>query len=323
MVRRSLTGIKPTGEIHLGNLVGAVRPALALQSQYRAYYFVADYHALTAGGEPEELRASSRAIAATFLAFGLDIERSALFMQSAVPEVCELTWILACQLPPGQLDRGHAVKAAREAGREINVGTWLYPVLMAADILLYDSDIVPVGADQKQHVEVARDIALKMNHRYGEGTLRVPEVSIQERGAAVPGLDGRKMSKSYRNAIPLWQTSKQLRKRVMRIVTDSRGVDEPKEPETDTTFQLYALFAQPEQVDDLRRDYLRGGLGYGHAKQALFEVLDAQLAEPRERFHHWMDHPTALDDVLAAGAQRARQAARVTLDRVRARVGLL
>jgi tryptophanyl-tRNA synthetase len=319
---RSLTGIKPTGDIHLGNYLGAVRPGLALQDRYTAYYFVADYHALTTSDDPDELRQASRAIAATFLAFGLDPERHVLFRQSDVPGVCELAWILACQLPPGQLERGHAVKAAREAGRDVNVATWLYPVLMAADILLYDSDVVPVGADQKQHVEVARDIAIKMNHRYGEGTLKVPEVSIQQEGAAVPGLDGRKMSKTYRNAIALWQTPKALRKQVMRIVTDSRGVDDPKDPDTDTTFQLYRLFATPDQVEDLRRAYLAGGLGYGHAKQALYEVLDAHLAEPRERYHHWMNDPSALDDVLAAGARRARAAAHATLDRVRERVGL-
>ena len=322
MQPRSLTGIKPTGEIHLGNYLGALRPALALQERFTAYYFVADYHALTSSTDPQELRRASRVIAASFLAFGLDPAANVLFRQSDIPEVCELTWILACQIPPGQLDRGHAVKAARDAGRDINVGTWLYPVLMAADILLYDSDIVPVGADQRQHVEVARDIAIKMNHHYGEGTLRVPEVSIQERGAAVPGLDGRKMSKTYNNAIALWQTSKQLRKQIMRIVTDSRGVEDPKDPDTDTTFQLYELFASPEQVSEMRRAYLAGGLGYGHAKQALFEALDAHLAEPRDRFHHWMNDPAALDDVLHDGAARARSAARQTLARVRERIGL-
>jgi len=319
---RSLTGIKPTGEIHLGNYVGAVRPALALQERFTAYYFVADYHALTASTDPAELRRASRVIAATFLAFGLDPKNHVLFRQSDIPEVCELTWVLACQIPPGQLDRGHAVKSAREAGREINVGTWLYPVLMAADILLYDSDIVPVGADQRQHVEVARDLAVKVNHHYGEGTLKVPQVSIQQRGAAVPGLDGRKMSKTYNNAIALWQNPKSLRKQIMRIVTDSRGVEDPKDPETDTTFQLYELFASPEQTSEMRRAYLAGGLGYGHAKQALFEALDAHLAEPRERFHHWMNDPAALDDVLREGATHARSAARQTLARVRERVGL-
>lgn len=320
---RSLTGIKPTGEIHLGNYLGSVRPGLALQDRYTAYYFVADYHALTTVTDPQELRAASRTIAATFLAFGFDPSSNVLFLQSAVPEVCELTWILSCQIPPGVLDRGHAVKAARDAGKDINVGTWMYPVLMAADILLYDSDIVPVGADQRQHVEVARDIAIKVNHRYGEGTLRVPEVSIQEQGASVPGLDGRKMSKSYQNVIGLWQDPKRLRKQIMRIVTDSRGVSEPKDPDSDTIFQLYSLFADPGAVAELREAYLAGGLGYGHAKVALFEVLNAHLSEPRDRFHHWMEHPTDLDDVLASGAARAREAARATLQRVRQRVGLM
>lgn len=323
MALRSLTGIKPTGEIHLGNYLGSVRPGLALQDRYTAYYFVADYHALTTVTDPQELRAASRTIAATFLAFGFDPSSNVLFLQSAVPEVCELTWILSCQIPPGVLDRGHAVKAARDAGKDINVGTWMYPVLMAADILLYDSDIVPVGADQRQHVEVARDIAIKVNHRYGEGTLRVPEVSIQEQGASVPGLDGRKMSKSYQNVIGLWQDPKRLRKQIMRIVTDSRGVSEPKDPDSDTIFQLYSLFADPGAVAELREAYLAGGLGYGHAKVALFEVLNAHLSEPRDRFHHWMEHPTDLDDVLASGAARAREAARATLQRVRQRVGLM
>ncbi len=322
MALRALTGIKPTGTIHLGNYLGAVRPGLALQDRYTAYYFVADYHALTTQDDPEALRRASREIAATYLACGLDPAAHVLFRQSDVPEVAELTWILACNTGFGWLERGHAVKAAREAGKAINVGTWLYPVLMAADILLYDSNVVPVGRDQKQHVEIARDIARGVNTRFGEDTLVVPEVAIQEGGAAVPGLDGRKMSKTYDNVIPLWAPSKRLRKRIMKIKTDSRGVDDPKDPDTDTTFQLYTLFASPEQIAELREAYLRGGLGYGHAKQALFEAVDAHLAEPRERYHHWMDHPAELDAVLAHGAERARTAARATMARLRERVGL-
>jgi tryptophanyl-tRNA synthetase len=319
---RALTGIKPTGEIHLGNYIGAIRPGLALQDRYVAYYFVADYHALTTSDDADELRRASRTIAATFLALGLDVQRHVLFRQSDVLEVGELTWILACQLPVGQLERGHAVKSAKEAGKVINVGTWLYPVLMAADILLYDSQIVPVGQDQKQHVEVARDIAIKVNHRYGEGTLVVPEVAIEEGGAIVTGLDGRKMSKSYGNVIPLWAEPKVLRKIIMKIVSDSRGVDDPKDPDTDPTFQLYRLFAPPDRVAEMRAAYLKGGIGYGHAKQALYDEVEAQLQEPRERFRHWMQHPADLDDVLLTGAARAREAARTTMARVRDRVGL-
>ena len=322
MALRSLTGIKPTGEIHLGNYIGAIRPALALQDRYTAYYFVADYHALTTSEDASELRHASRTIAATFLALGLDVQRHVLFRQSDVLEVGELTWILACQLPVGQLERGHAVKSAKEAGKVINVGTWLYPVLMAADILLYDSEVVPVGLDQKQHVEIARDIAVKVNHRYGEGTLVVPEVAIEESGAVVPGLDGRKMSKSYGNVIPLWAESKALRKTIMKLVTDSRGVDDPKDPDSDVTFQIFRAFAPPDQVEQLRVAYLKGGLGYGHAKQALFEAVDGTLAEPRERFRYWMAHPAELDDILAIGASRAREAARTTMARLRNRVGL-
>lgn len=321
-MRRSLTGIKPSGEIHLGNYLGSIRPALELQDRYAAYYFIADYHALTSLRDGPALRQRSLEIAATFLALGLDPERTVLFRQSAVPEVCELAWVLSCLLPVGQLDRGHAVKAARDGGREINAGTLFYPVLMAADILLYDSDIVPVGRDQKQHVEVARDVALKVNHAYGEGTLVVPEVSIQADVGLVPGLDGRKMSKSYSNIIPLWAPPKKLRKKIMRIVTDSRGVDEPKDPESCTVFALYRQLASPAASAELAARYRRPGLGYGHAKQELFEAVDAVLAEPRQRYRELMAHPERIESVLSAGAQRARSAAEVTLGRVRQRAGL-
>jgi tryptophanyl-tRNA synthetase len=321
-LQRALTGIKPTGRIHLGNYLGAIAPAIALQERYPGYYFIADYHALTSVENAEDLRAATRETAATFLALGLDPARTVLFKQSAVPEVCELAWILGCQIPIGMLERGHAVKAARDGGFEPNVGTWYYPVLMAADILLYDSGIVPVGRDQKQHVEIARDIALKMNFRYGEGTLVVPDVSIREDVAVVPGLDGRKMSKSYGNAIDLWAPAKPLRKAIMRVVTDSRGVEDAKDPDSCNVFNLYKLFGTAGQVADLRERYVAGGLGYGTAKQELFELIDARLAEPRERYLEWMAHPDRLDAVLAEGADKARRAAMATLGRVRERVGL-
>ena len=321
-MHRALTGIKPSGHVHLGNLLGSIRPALGLQRNYAAFYFIADYHALTTVDTAMELRTATREVVASWLALGLDPERTLLFKQSAVPEVNELAWILSCQIPVGMLDRGHAVKAARDGGREPNAGTLYYPVLMAADILLYDSDIVPVGQDQRQHVEIARDIAQKVNFRYGEGTLVVPEVSVQEAVAVVPGLDGQKMSKSYGNEIPLWVPSKQLRKLVMRIVTDSLGVDDRKDPDTCTVYQLYKHFAAPEQVQDLARRYRAGGLGYGTAKQELFEVLDAALAPARDRYEALVADPAHLDEVLASGGQRARTAAATTLARVRDRVGL-
>lgn len=322
-MQRSLTGIQPSGELHLGNYLGAIAPAIELQEHFQAYYFIADYHALTSVADPQVLRDGAREIAATFLAFGLDVERNIFFRQSAVPEVCELAWILSTVIPVGQLDRGHSVKAARDGGREVNAGVLFYPVLMAADILLYDTHIVPVGRDQKQHVEIARDIAVKMNHRYGGDTLVVPEVSIRDEVAVVPGLDGRKMSKSYGNTIPLWSTARKLRKGIMRIVTDSRGVDDIKDPDTCNVFSLYRLFASESEIAELRSRYLGTGFGYGHAKQALFEAVDAHLAAPRERYHDLLRNPADIDDVLAIGARRAREAAQPTLDRVRSRVGLV
>jgi tryptophanyl-tRNA synthetase len=321
-VRRSLTGIQPSGTLHLGNLLGCIRPALELQTHHEAYYFVADYHALTSVQDRERLQHESRVIAATYLSFGLDVEKNLLFRQSAVPEVCELAWILACQISTGLLERGHAVKAAKDGGREVNAGTLFYPVLMAADILLYDSDVVPVGSDQKQHVEMARDMAIKLNHRYGDDVLVVPEVSIQEEVGVVPGLDGRKMSSSYGNGVGIWDSPKRQRKLLMKIVTDSKGVDEPKDPETCNVFNLYKLFANPAQCADLADRYRGGGLGYGHAKQEVFEIIDAQLLEPRARYEEWMAHPDRVDAVLAEGGLRARRAANATLARVRGAIGL-
>jgi tryptophanyl-tRNA synthetase len=322
-VRRALTGIQPSGRIHLGNYLGSILPALELQRDHRSVYFIADLHALTTTRDPARLRVATREIAATFLALGLDVEAQCLFRQSDVPEVCTLAWILACQVPVGVLDRGHAVKAAKDDHREVNAGTLFYPVLMSADILLYDANVVPVGKDQKQHVEIARDMALKMNHHYGEGTLVVPEVAIREEVGVVPGLDGRKMSKSYDNSIPLWSTSKELCKTVMKVVTDSLPMEAEKNPDTDNVFNLFRLFASPEQRDALAARYRAGGLGYGHAKQELFEILDAHLADPRARYDALMADPGAIDAVLAAGAEKARSHATVTLDRVRRAVGLV
>lgn len=318
----ALTGIQASGQLHLGNYLGAIQPALELQQEYTAYYFVADYHALTSNKEPEKLRASIREITATMVALGLDTDKHSLFRQSDVPQVVELAWILACQVGVGMLDRGHAVKAARDGGREPNAGTLFYPLLMAADILLYDTNIVPVGQDQKQHLEITRDIAIRINHHYGEGTLVVPEVSIREGVGQVPGIDGRKMSKSYGNGIELWAPSKRLRKRCMKIVTDSAEPEDPKDPEKDNVFALYRLFASEADVAAMAARYREGGLRYGDAKQALYEELEAHLAEPREKVRALLEDPDAIEDILQKGARKARQKAEQTMDRVREAVGL-
>jgi tryptophanyl-tRNA synthetase len=318
----ALTGIKPSGSVHLGNYLGMIRPAIAFQEKVDPYYFIADYHAMTQASDGEALHRETLELTATFVALGLDLSRAALFRQSAVAEVCELAWVLGCVMPIGQLERGHAVKAAKSAGRDVNVATMYYPVLMAADILLYDADIVPVGKDQLQHVEVARDLATKVNHLFGEGTLIVPEVSVREDVGAIPGLDGRKMSKSYGNQIPLWAPPKRLRKLIMKIKTDSLDVAAKKDPVSCNVFQLYKLFASEEQIAALAARYQAGGMGYGEAKQALFESVDAELKGPRERYEALMADPAQLEEILAAGAVRANAMAQRTIKRVRDRVGL-
>ncbi|MCB9676619.1 MAG: tryptophan--tRNA ligase [Alphaproteobacteria bacterium] len=321
-MQRALTGVQPSGHIHLGNYLGSIVPALELQRSYRAFYFIADYHALTSIRDPAALRESSRQVAATFIALGLDTDTHCLFRQSDVIEVCELAWILACQINTGMLDRGHAVKAARDGGREPNAGTLFYPVLMSADILLYDANVVPVGRDQQQHVEIARDIAQRVNHHYGEGTLVVPEVSVRDEVGTVLGLDGRKMSKSYGNAIHLWDPPKKLRKTIMKIVTSSKEMGEPLEVEGDNVLNLYKLFATPAQLADIEGRYRAGAVGYGHAKQELFELVDGQVAEARARYDALMANPAEIDGILEAGADKARASARATMERVRAAVGI-
>lgn len=321
-VKRSLTGITPSGTPHIGNLLGAIRPAIALAETHESFYFVATYHALTTQRDPAQLRRRTWDVAATWLAFGLDPEKTVLWNQHDVPEVCELNWILACMTPKSSLDKAHAFKDAVAKGKkEVNGGLYTYPLLMAADILAYDTHIVPVGKDQKQHVEMARDMAQRINHQYGE-VLVVPEPQISEEVATVPGLDGQKMSKSYGNTIEALLPAKKLRKVVMKIVTDSKDVDEPKDPETCSVFALYKLFATAQQQADLAARYRAGGMGYGHAKQELFEVMDAQLAEPRARYAELKAHPERVDEILASGAARARPVAQATLARVRAAMGL-
>lgn len=318
---RALTGIQPSGIPHIGNLKGMIEPAVQLQETCEPFYFIASYHAMTTLHDAEAMRQNQREAALTWLAFGLDPARAALFLQQDVPEVCELAWVLSCHVHLGLLERAHAFKAARDAGREINLGTLCYPVLMAADILLYDTHVVPVGRDQKQHVEMARDMALAFNHRYGP-VFTVPEPLIREEVATVPGLDGRKMSKSYGNTVELFAPPKALRKRLMQVVTDSRTLEDPKDPDTCNVFALYKLFASPEQQAELAARYRAGGLGYGHAKQALFEVVDAALSGPRERYTELAAHPEVAERVLQEGAERVRRIAQATMDRVRGATGL-
>src|SRR5919201_1063152 len=318
----SITGTRPTGTPHLGNYLGMYRPALTLAREHESLCFVADLHALIDVRDPEVLRARTREIAAVWLACGLDPERTVLYRQSDARAICAVVWLAACVTPKGELNRAHAYKAMvdsnRAAGRDpdagVSAGLFGYPLLMAADILTMGADIVPVGRDQQQHVEAAREIARAFNGAYGD-VLVVPEAVVRERVMTVPGLDGRKMSKSYDNVIPLMAEPDELRRRVMRIVTDSRRPEEPKDPDRDTVFGLYRELADPEDVRALRERYEAGGVGYAEAKQALFEVLEERMREPRARYRELMGDPGEIDRVLAAGGKVAAARASATVAR--------
>jgi tryptophanyl-tRNA synthetase len=326
MTKVSLTGIKPTGTPHVGNYLGMYKPALELAATYDAYYFIADEHALTTIRDPGELRQLSYEAAATWLALGLDPEKVLLYRQSDVPEIFEFTWILSCVTPKGLLNRAHAYKAAaienEAAGRSpddgVSMGLYNYPVLMASDILIVDANVVPVGEDQKQHVEIARDIAESFNRTYGEA-LVLPEPATFP---VIAGPDGRKMSKSYDNVIPIFSDPTQMRKVVMRIVTDSRKPEEPKDPETDNLFKTFEYFGTPEDVEDVRGRYVHGGVGYGEVKEKLATAVEERFAEPRARYEELMADRGRVDKILADGAERVGAVARATLDRVRRAVGL-
>jgi tryptophanyl-tRNA synthetase len=321
-VKRSLTGIKPTGTVHVGNYLGAMRPALKLAETYDStLYFIADYHALTSVNDRAVLSSTVYDVAASWLAVGLDPERTLVYRQSDIVEVFELTWVFACLIATGQLERGHSYKDALAKGEAPNAGVFNYPVLMAADIVLYDSNVVPVGRDQRQHLEVARDVAIRFNHLFGENTLVVPEAVVQTE-VLVPGLDGQKMSKSYNNVIPLFGTAKELKKAVMSIVTGSESLEAPKEPEGTTLFTLYELFAGPEQAAALAAKLRAGNYGWGHAKQDLLEALESELGPIRERYMKLRSDEDELDRILARGAERARVIARATMERVRAATGI-
>lgn len=327
--RVALTGIQPSGTPHIGNYLGMIRPALELAREYDAYYFLADGHALTTVRDAKLLREQTYETAAVMLALGLDPEGVVFYRQSDVPETFELAWILSCVAPKGLLNRAHAYKEAvaenESAGRPpdegVSLGLFGYPVLMAADILIVDAHVVPVGSDQKQHVEMARDIAEAFNRTYGD-VLTLPEPLIDPSVATITGLDGRKMSKSYGNVVPIFAPDDELRKLVMRIVTDSRRPEEPKDPTTDNVFRIYEHVAAPEQVEAMRRRYTEGGVGYAEVKGDLTTILQERFAEPRARYEALMANRDEIDKMLGKGARRARLVAENVLNRVRRAVGL-
>lgn len=322
-LKRSLSGIKPTGTPHLGNYLGMIRPAIDLQETTDSYYFVADYHALTSEHDPEVVRRETYEVTAYFLAFGLDPSRATFFRQSDVPEVTELSWLLSCVTSMGLLERAHAFKAAKDRGDvgKVSHGLFAYPVLMAADILLYDSNIVPVGKDQIQHIEMTRDIAQRFNHIFGEN-LVIPEALVREEVMTIPGIDGQKMSKSYQNTIPALLKPKKLRKRIMQIVTDSTPLEEPKDPDTCNVFALYGFFSTAAEQAELAEKYRSGGFGYGHAKQALFEKVNEYMTPYREKYESLIADKDTLEDVLRECAGKARVVARGVLERARSATGL-
>lgn len=319
---RILTGIQSTGTPHLGNILGAILPAIRLAANpaNESFLFIADMHSLTQIKDGATLRNNTYATAATWLAFGLDPEKTVFYRQSDVPEVTELTWYLLCQYPYQRLTLAHSFKDKADRLDDVNGGLFTYPILMAADILLYDAEIVPVGKDQKQHIEMARDVANRFNLTYGE-TFVLPEEQIHPDTMLIPGTDGEKMSKSRNNYIDIFLPEKQLRKQIMSIVSDSTPLEEPKNPDNCHTFALYQLLATPEQTEQMRANYLGGNYGYGHAKQALFELILEKFSHERTRFDHLMANTAEIDAALSIGAQKARSVAQEVLKRTRTKVG--
>ena len=319
---RVLSGIQPTGRFHWGNYFGAIRQYIDLQNGNEAYYFIANLHALTTVRDRETLWGYTLDAAIDLLALGLDPTRATLFVQSDVPEVSELSWILMTGAPMGLLERCHAYKDKKEKGLTADAGLFTYPVLMSADILGYDADVVPVGADQVQHIEVCRDLAGGFNHVFGE-VFTLPRAKVLEASAKVPGTDGEKMSKSYNNTIEIFETPASMRKKVMRITTDSRPMEQPKEPDTDHLYQLYSLFASDAEREEMAALYRRGGFGYGHVKKALADVAEKYFAAAHERRAHFAAHPEEVKKILAEGAARARKKANEVLRRVQRACGLV
>ena len=319
---RILTGIQSTGTPHLGNILGAIIPAInmAKDRENDSFLFIADMHSLTQIKNGDELRHNTYATAATWLAFGLDIESTVFYRQSDVPQVTQLAWYLSCFYPYQRLTLAHSFKEKAARLEYFNAGLFTYPMLMATDILLYDANIVPVGKDQLQHIEMTRDVASRFQSQLGE-TFVMPEAQVQKDTMYIPGTDGAKMSKSKGNLIDIFQSDKKLRKQVMSIVTDSKSLEDPKDPETDTTFSLYQILASDAQIAKMRSNYLNGNYGYGHAKQALYELIIEKFKTPRDKFNYYMNHLNEVDDALSIGAEKAKKVADTVLERVRNKVG--
>jgi tryptophanyl-tRNA synthetase len=319
---RILTGIQSTGTPHLGNILGAIIPAIELASNpsNESFLFIADMHSLTQIKDGYELRANTYATAATWMAFGLDINKTVFYRQSDVPEVTELMWYLLCFYPFQRMTLAHSFKDKSDRLEDVNGGLFTYPMLMAADILLYDAEIVPVGKDQKQHIEMTRDVASRFNQKYGD-TLVLPDEQIKEDTMLIPGSDGEKMSKSRGNTIDIFLPEKELRKQIMSIVSDSTPLEEPKNPHTCNVFALYKLLAEEENVIEMSENYLRGGYGFGHAKQALYELILTKFEKQRFAFNQLMSNKDQIDEALKIGAFKARVIAKDVLNRVRLKVG--
>ena len=319
---RILTGIQSTGTPHLGNILGAILPAIdmANDAKNESFLFIADMHSLTQIKDAETLRENTYSTAATWLAFGLDIDKTVFYRQSDIPQVTELSWYLSCFFPYQRLTLAHSFKDKADRLGDVNSGLFTYPMLMAADILLYDANIIPVGKDQLQHIEMTRDVASRMHAQVGE-TFVLPEAKVQEHTKLVPGTDGEKMSKSRQNTINIFLPEKKLRKQIMSIQTDSTPLEDPKDWKTCNCFALYKLLASEDEITTMKTNYENGGYGYGHAKQALYELILEKYATPRERYNHYMSNLNEVDDALAIGAEKATKIANDVLKRVRAKVG--
>lgn len=320
---RILTGIQSSGDIHLGNILGAIIPGVEFSKDDKneSFFFIADLHSLTTLKDGEQRRKNTYAVAAAWLAFGFDAHKNVFYRQSDIPEVCELTWYLNCFTPYPMLANAHSFKDKANNLSDVNAGLFDYPVLMAADIIMYNANFVPVGKDQKQHLEMAKDIANKFNVAYNEEVFVLPEPKIDENVMTIPGIDGRKMSKSYNNYINIFMEDKPLRKQIMKIVTDETPLEDPKNPDTCNVFALYKLMADEADVTQMRQNYLGGNYGYGHAKQALFELIVEKFEEPRKLYKHYMENTDELEKMLAIGAEKARAVAMPILKKVKEKVG--